>query len=196
MRLTAVIILIGMAGTTQAQMYNQKITAKENPEQYWGRGFGCSGASENFNIQLKVSDVDASTEHIEAMMASASAMRQGMNGNYNNGGNMNNGRRSLNYSVPSKAADKLAKRLIGMGELLNYSLNKAGGGDNLKQLDERISVLENELRNEAALAKMPTAAHFLNSKLNSLKQQRTACQEGAAKSSVNIQLQATGEARQ
>ena len=76
-----------------------------------------------------------------------------------------------------------------MGELLNYSVNRQNNGDNLKQMDERIAVLEGELVNTSALEKMPAAAYFLRSKLTSFKQSREACVVGASKSSISVNLQ-------
>ncbi len=180
--------LFNLAHASQAQMMT-KTTMKDNPESYWNRGYGCSSSAENYNVTLRVGDVDAMATKIDTMMTAAGAPSQmGTNNNYFNG-NQQRGRQ-MNYSVPVKSADKLAKKLMDMGELLNYSLNRQNNGDNLKLIEERIAVLEVELANENALEKMPAAAYFLKSRLTSLKQNRESCVAGTSRSSVSVNLQA------
>ena len=187
MRFVLTALLFGLSHPAQAQMI-AKITMKDNPELYWNRGTACSSNAENYNVTLRVDDVDAMAARIDTIMTAAGAPSQmGSNNNYYR----NNQQRSrqMNYSVPMKAADKLAKRLMDMGELLSYSLNRQNNGDNLKQMQERIAVLEGELANASALEKMPAAAYFLKSRLTSLKQSRDVCIAGASRSSLLVVLQ-------
>ncbi len=163
----------------------------DNPEAYWNRGYGCSQAAENYNITLKVDDIDVMAGKVDAVMTAAGAPSQLGN---NSTGSMNDGSgtvryRQMNYSLPSKAAEKLTKKLMDMGELINYSLNRQNATDTVKQLEERILALEGELKeNEGLLLKMPAAAYFLRSKLNSLKQTRESCLAGVSKSAISISL--------
>lgn len=192
MRFLLTALLSSLALTAQAQRPGPKITAQENPEAYWNRGFGCSQTAENYNVTLRVADVDAMAARVDTLMTDAGApsqMGQTNSGYYASQGGQ--GRmRQMNYSVSIKSADKLAKKLMDMGELINYSLNRSQSGDSLAQIEERIAVLEGELKNEDALAKLPSAAHFLNAKLRSLKQSREVCLAGATRSSISVSLQA------
>lgn len=190
MRYATTAFLLSLSLPAAAQPMGMQISARDNPEQYWNRGFGCSQTAENYNVALKVVDIDATAVKIDAMMTAAGAPSQvGMNNNvyYGGGGQMRT--RQMNYSVPMKAADKLAKKLMDMGELMNYSLNRQNSGDSLKQIEERIAVLEGELANAAALSKMPSAAYFLRSRLNNLKQSREVCLAGVSRSSISVNLQ-------
>jgi len=187
MRLLMTALLVGAAIAARAQM--PKVTLKDNPEAYWNRGFGCSGNAESYNVTLRVSDVDAMAGKVDGMMTEAGAPSQlGNNAYYYNGGGQARARQ-MNYSVPAKAAEKLAKKLTDMGELMNYSMNRQNGADALKQIEERIAVLEGELSNAAALEKMPSAAYFLRSRLTSLKQSREVCMAAGSRSSISVNLQ-------
>lgn len=189
MRLLMTALLSTLALAAHAQRMGPKITAQEHPDAYWNRGFGCSQTADSYNVTLRVGDVDAMAARIDAFMTDAGAPSQmGTNNNFYSGGAQRG--RQLNYSVPIKAADKLAKKLMDMGELINYSLNRNQSGDSLAQIEERIAVLEGELKNGDALAKLPSAAHFLNAKLKSLKQSREVCLAGATRSSISVNLQA------
>lgn len=191
MRYATTALLWGLSLAAQAQPMGMQISAKDNPEQYWNRGFGCSQTAENYNMTLRVEEVDAAAAKIDAQMTAAGAPSQlGINNQmyYGGAGGQQRGRQ-MNYSVPIKAADKLAKKLLDMGELMNYSMNRQNSGDSLKQLEERIAVLEGELANAAALAKMPSAAYFLRSRMNQLKQNREMCLAGATRSMISVNLQ-------
>ncbi|UPT73674.1 MAG: hypothetical protein M0D55_17750 [Elusimicrobiota bacterium] len=186
MRTIMLAALIVFAPNAGAQ--TPKINAKDNPEAYWSRGYGCSQTAENYNVGIRVDDVDAMTAKIDVMMTAAGAPSQvGMGNSYMGGvqGRM----RQLNYSVPAKGAEKLAKKLLEMGELVSYALNRQHSGDSQKQIEERIAVLEGELANKSELEKMPAARYLLTSKLASLKQHRDICVAGASKSSISINLQ-------
>ncbi len=183
--------LLGVSVSAQAQPMGMQISARDNPEQYWNRGFGCSQTAENYNVTLRVAEVDATAAKIDALMTAAGAPTQmGMNHQmyYGGAGGQQRGRQ-MNYSVPMKAAEKLAKKLMDMGELMNYSLNRQSNPDSLKHIEERIAVLEGELANASALAKMPSAAYFLRSRLNGLKQSREVCLAGVSRSSISVNLQ-------
>ncbi len=188
MRFLLTAFLFSLAHASQAQVV-AKTVMKDNPESYWNRGFGCSSSAENYNVTLRVGDVDTMAAKIDTIMTAAGAPSQmGTNNNYYNG-NQQRGRQ-MSYSVPLKSADKLAKKLMDMGELLNYSLSRQNNGDNLKLIEERIAVLEAELANGSALEKLPSAAYFLKSRLTSLKQSREGCVAGVSRSSVSVNLQA------
>lgn len=188
MRLLMTALLVAIAGGVWAQM--PKVTLKDNPEAYWNRGYGCSGNAESYNVTLRVADVDASAAKVDALMTEAGAPSQlGNNAYYAyNGGGQPRGRQ-MGYSIPAKSAEKLAKKLTDMGELMNYSMNRQNGGDALKQIEERIVVLEGELANTEALEKMPSAAFFLRSRLASLKQSREVCMAAGSRSSISVSLQ-------
>jgi hypothetical protein len=187
MRFLMTALLVGLAVAAEAQP--AKVTLKDNPEAYWNRGYGCSGSAENYNVTLRVGDVDSMAAKIDAIMTAAGAPSQMGNNNYY-GGYQQQRARQMGYSVPAKAADKLAKKLTDMGELMNYSMNRQSSGDTLKLIEERIAVLDSELSNTAALAKMPSATYFLQSRLNSLKQAREVCAASSSKSSISVNLQA------
>lgn len=186
----ATAILLSVSLAAHAQPMGASISAKDNPEAYWNRGFGCSQTADNYSIVLRVAEVEPVASKIDAVMTAAGAPSQmGTNNNtYNGRGDQQRGRQ-MNYSVPMKAADKLAKKLMDMGELMNYSMNRQNSGDSLAQIRERIAVLEAELANVEALAKMPSAAYFLRARLNTLKQNRDSCLTSVSRSSISVSLQ-------
>lgn len=183
-------ILLSVSIAAHAQPTRTAISANDNPEAYWNRGFSCSQTADNYSLTLRVNEVDPVASKVDAVMTAAGAPSQiGTNYNaYFGGGGQQRGRQ-LNYSVPMKAADKLAKKLMEMGELMNYSMNRQNSGDALAQIEERIVVLEAELANVGSLAKMPSAAYFLRTRLNGLKQNRDVCLAGASRSSISVSLQ-------
>lgn len=191
MRFLLTALLSSLALAALAQRPGPKITAQENPEAYWNRGFGCSQTADSYNVTLRVGDVDSMAAKIDVLLTDAGApsqMGQSNSGYY--GGQGGQGRmRQMHYSVPIKSAEKLAKKLMDMGELINYSLNRSQSGDSLAQLEERIALLEGESKNAEALAKVPSAAHLLNAKLKSLKQSREVCLAGTTRSAISINLQ-------
>lgn len=162
---------------------------ESNPDSYWGRGFGCSQAAENYQISLEVADLDADGAKAEAVASAAGApVRHSMNdGTTQTGNGVTRRYRQVSYIMPAKSAEKVAKKLMDVGELTNYQLNKQGG--ELKPLNERIEILEKELsENQAALERMPAAKYFVSSRLKSLKQALSTCEQGASKASINLTL--------
>jgi hypothetical protein len=192
MRLFITALLIAVAGTVRAQM--SKVTPKDNPEAYWNRMIGCSGSAESYNVTLRVTDTDVVAGKVDALMVEAGAPSQlgaaMYSYSYSNRPDGAQPRaRQMSYSVPVKSAEKLAKKVSDIGELINYSMNRQNGGDAMKQLEERIAVLEGELENKDALEKMPSAAYFLRSRLNSLKHSREVCKAAGSRSSISVVLQ-------
>lgn len=185
---TAILLSVSLAA--QAQPMRAAISAKENPEAYWSLGFNCSQTADNYSIALRVAEVEPIASKIDAVMTAAGAPSQMGTNNiaYYGGGSQQRGRQ-MNYSLPMKSAEKLAKELINMGELLNYSLHRHNSRDSLALITERISLLEAELANVDALAKMPSAAYFLRTRLNALKQNRDICLAGVSRSSFSVNLQ-------
>lgn len=183
--LVAFVLALGVSSASAQPGYQP--SPKDNPEAYWSRGFGCSPNSESYNISIRVPDIDAAVQKIDAMMTTAGAPSQlGQNNGYYNSNNQRG--RQISYSMPTKNAEKLSKRLIDFGELLNYSFNRQNPGDAQKQIEERIAIIEGELANADAMAKLPTAAYFLRSRLTGLKQMRETCLAAGAKTSFSVYL--------
>lgn len=162
---------------------------ESNPQAYWGRGFGCSSAAENFQISLEVGDLDAAAAKAESAAAAGGAPpRMSMHdGNTQDGYGALRRYRQINYLMPLKTADKVAKKLMEIGELSNYQLNRQGA--DLKPLSERIAILAKELsENAAALERMPAAKYFLTSRLNEFKQSLSCSEQGASKAAINLTL--------
>lgn len=182
-------LTISAAQDAFAGRANRGMVDESNPAAYWGRGFGCSQAAENYQISMEVGDLDAAAAKAESAAAAGGAPpRMSMHdGNTQDGYGAVRRYRQINYLMSVKTADKVAKKLMEIGELSNYQLNKQGA--DLKPLSERIAILSKELsENAAALERMPAAKHFLTSRLNEFKQSLSCSEQGASKAAVNLTL--------
>jgi hypothetical protein len=194
MKFLWLLLAAALAPLASAQRYGDRFSdasPTNNPEAYWNRGFACSQSAESYNVSLRVDDVDEAATKIDSLMIAAGGTTTSGNTYYNGGQDGAQVRnRQMTYTVPSKNAERTAKRLMDAGELVNYSLNRQNNGDTLRQINERIKVLEDELKSGAdALKSMPAATYFLRSRLSSLRQSQAACGQGTAKSGISIMLQ-------
>ena len=182
-------LVLALAQAASASRINRGMVDESNPDAYWGRGFGCSQAAENYQISLEVADLEAGGGKAESLaLAAGAASRNSMHdGNTQTGDGVNRRYRQVGYIMPAKSAEKVAKKLLEVGDLTNYQLNKQGA--DVKPLNERIDILEKELsENQAALERMPAAKYFITSRLKSLKQALATCEAGASKASITLTL--------
>lgn len=186
-------LLLAVAPEVWARKVAFPADAESNPEGYWGRGFGCGQAAENYQISLEVGDLEAATSKAETLAVAAGApSRNSMHDGTSNYGDGRNRRyRQIGYLLPAKAADKVAKKLMDVGDLTTYQLNRQAGQTD--GIQERVAALETELsENKAVLERMPAATYFLTSRLKSLKQTLSACEQGASKASITLTLMEKG----
>lgn len=187
-------LFLGVAPDVWASRLSLPADVASNPEGYWGRGFGCGQAAENYQISVEVPDLEAAAAKAETLAIAAGApSRNSMHdGNSSHGDGRARRYRQIGYLLPAKAADKVAKKLMDVGELTNYQLNKQAGQKD--GIEERVALLEKELsENKAALERMPAATHFLTSRLKSLKQTLSACEQGVSKASITLTLMEKSE---
>jgi hypothetical protein len=148
-------------------------------------------AGDNYSVSLRADEVDALARQVDAVMLKSGATLTGDNRNGFNQSYNGESRRviQLNYTLPSDSAEKAARKLLEMGELTSYSLNRQNNKEIQQQVQERIGILERELaNNKAALTEMPAATYFLTTRLRSLQGSRDAYQRSASKSSISVQL--------
>ena len=164
-------------------------TPKTFPDGYWERGWGFSQAAVNYQVTLKVVDADAAAAKVEKILAAGGATMTSSNGNGYFGGDARRRMRCIQYSARSDNAEKLSKKLFDLGDLQSYNVNRYGGANAIKELEDRIGYLAEELEsNKEALKKMPVASYFLNSQLAKLKQSRTTYEASASKAMIAVNL--------
>ncbi len=178
---TAALLAVILVSAARAQSAGPSM--KENPDAYWNRAFSCAQTASTYNISLQTADVNMTAAKIDQLMSQGGAPNQPMHNNSIEG----QSQRSMSYFVPVKSADKLAKKLMDMGELLNYSMNRQNNRDTLLLVEERIAVLQGEI-DSPALAQTTAAAHFVKTRLDQLKQVREMCVEGSKRSSIALNL--------
>lgn len=155
-------LVLAVVPTAWANRVLRAAVDESNPEAFWGRDFGCSQAAENYQIALEVNDLEGTAAKAESLAVAAGApARVGMHdGNNQDVYGASRRYRQVNYLMPSKSAEKFAKKLMEVGELTNYQLNKQGA--DAKPVVERIEILQKELsENQSALERMPTAKFLL-----------------------------------
>lgn len=186
----AIWAVISVVGSALAYAVPPELTS--NPEQYWGRGFGCGQAAENYSVTIQVADVESAFSRLDAMLVAAGAGSQsGGRQVYASPGRGGGPRKHLQatYLLPLKSGEKLAKKIWDLGELTNYSVNRSGDEQTVKPIAERIGVLEAEVEAlGSAGGNYPSAMLFLRSRLGQLKQQKAQCDVGRDKSSINVSL--------
>ena len=161
-----------------------------NPEAYWGRGWNCGQAAENYNVTIAVDDPAAAFSLVDAAIVAAGGRNQGGFGEayFRSGGDDDRRPRQAQYLLPLKAGEKAAKKIWDFGELTSYSVNRQDPADSLKGIDERIGLLDKELK-EPGIDRMPAARYFLKSRLTGLRQAKEGCLKGAGLSAIIVAIQ-------
>ena len=164
-------------------------TPKTFPDGYWDRGWGYSQAAVNYQLTLKVDDPDAAAAKIEKILAAGGATSMSNNGGGYYGGDGRKRTRTLQYMGRTDNAEKLTKKLFDAGDLQSYNVNRYGGNNAVKDIDERIGYLAGELEsNKEALKKLPVASSMMNSQLAKLKQSKASYEACASKAMIVVNL--------
>jgi len=153
---------------------------------YWERGYAFPQAAVTYTISVKVVDTDKAAARAQKIMLAADASPVGNGGSY-----FGDGRRgqSMQFSMPMNGSEKLAKKLIELGDLQSYNVGRDGNPNMLKDVDERIGLLSAELEeNREALKKMPISYYFLNTQLTRLKQARSNYEAVKSKAMLSLTL--------
>lgn len=161
--------------------------AARYPDGYWERGYSSGQInSVQYNIKIKVEDVDKAQSEVQRIMTEAGATLSG-----NSWNNYGNGRQdtSISYQIDAKKADQAAKKLFVIGDLQSYNAYRQIEKTALPEIEKKIEELTVEISgNQAALKKMPIADYFLNAQLKRLKQSRDAITAGLGRAVLNIGL--------
>lgn len=158
------------------------------PDGYWERQYGYGQPwSVVYMVNLKV-DAPAEAREKAVKLLEQSGGRPTQNGAYGGYG------RSLQYQqvsyyVPIEKAEKAAKRLFSLGDLQQFSTQKAGAATQLPEIREKIASLEAERKAGAAkLESLPIARTLLAAQLAKLTQTRDSLEAGAGTALVNVTL--------
>lgn len=157
-------------------------------EGYWERQYGYGQQwSVMYMVSLKVgSPADVREKAIKLIEQSGG--RPAQSGAY--GSNARGGQsQQVSYFVPVEKAEKAAKRLLALGDLQQFSTQKAGIANQLPELREKIASLESEQKSNAeALEKMPISRTLLASQLARLTQARDSFEASAGTALINLTL--------
>ena len=150
------------------------------PDGYWERQYPFGQQSSvSYNLALRVDSVSKSSSDAEKILKSAGATPS----------NGFSGAARLNYTLPASVAYKTVKRLMDLGELQQYTKQQYGGPEVISEVNEKIGVIEKEMRDHAsALDSMPVASALTTSTLNRLKQNRDQLQGNADKAIIYLNL--------
>lgn len=186
MKLILSLLLVSAATDVHAR----KVSWDGGGDNYWNRGFGTSAAAETHNVTLRVKSIEATILKVDALMAASGGSMHGSGNTYTNNYNGTNLKyRQSSWLLPLKAAEKVAKKVFDLGELVSYSMNRSSN-DQKTQVDERVAQLQSELsENKTALEKMPAATYFLTSRLDQLKKVQESYEMSASKGQVSVTLQ-------
>lgn len=158
------------------------------PDGYWDRQYGYGQPwSVLYMVNLKV-DAPAEAREKAVKLLEQSGGRPAQSGGY--GGYGRSGPyQQLSYFVPVEKAEKAAKRLFSLGDLQQFSTQKAGAATQLPEIREKIAALEGERKTGAAeLENLPIARTLLAAQLAKLTQARDSLEAGAGTALVNVTL--------
>jgi len=162
--------------------------ASRYPEGYWERSYSSGNMSSvQYNIKLKVEDMEKAQGEVQRMLTEAGATLSGnaWGGSYGNP----KAERTLNFAIGVGKAEQAAKKLFAIGELQSYNTYQQVDKKTLAEIATKIKELSVEIAaNQKALQKMPIAEHFLNSQLRKLKQSRDSISAGLDRAMLVITL--------
>lgn len=156
---------------------------------YWDKGWGYSQSSVVYQITIKAENLDMTEQKITRYFSE--------NGGSQSGGGMNWANRNPNaksrtsvFSVPAEKAERLAKKTVTFGDMQGYNVQRYGTGtDPLKEIDERLKLLSQELDGQReALRNLPIARFFLQRQFDRLKSMRANFEQGRARAMINVTL--------
>jgi hypothetical protein len=162
--------------------------ASRYPEGYWERSYSSGNMSSvQYNIKLKVEDIEKAQGEVQRMLTEAGATLSGnaWGGSYGNA----KSDRTVNFAIEARKAEQAAKKLFAVGELQSYNTYRHVDKKTLTEIGKKIEELTAEITaNQKALQKMPIADHFLNSQLKKLKQSRDSISAGLDRAMLVITL--------
>lgn len=170
-------------------------------EGYWDRDvaiFGGGRAATTYNASIAVTDPIKARAEIEDALKVPGAKLTAFNDMtammYAAGGEMGAMTRmraaySLGYQLPEAKAAAVARKLIGMGRLITYSVQTPFANPQRKEIDDRIEWIEKEMRRSGeALKTMPVSRAMLESKLKRLKANLDAAKATAGMAMITVQI--------
>lgn len=171
------------------------------PEGYWDREvaiYGGGRAATTYNASIAVADPVGARAEIEGALKVPGAKLTAFNDMtatmHGAGGEMGGMMRmrpaySLGYQLPEAKAAVVARRLIGMGRLISYSVQTPFANPQRKEIDDRIEWIEKEMRRSGeALKTMPVARAMLESKLKRLNANLDAAKATAGVAMITVQI--------
>ncbi len=169
------------------------------PDGYWDREVGMYGgrSGTTYSVNFAVDDPAAVRKEVEAALKlpgvkltsfSDLTAQLGGGGEYGGMARMRPAY-TLGYQMPEGKAAVVAKKLTGMGRLLNYSVQTPFAGPQKKELDDRIEWIEKELaRSAGALKTMPVSRALLESKLKRMRASLDATKATAGLAMISVQI--------
>lgn len=183
--------LVALAPLASARKYApSQLDSRTAADGYWDREFGTgSNYSMMYQVGLRVKDIDAAYLRVSAALTKAGATPSGNTSNHWNGGGNRPPSRSFQFYVDAAKGEKAAKSLLDLGDLQNFNAQKQHGPDQLKELDERIALLQKEIDGSTdELEKLPIAKLLLTRKLDRYKQSKAAFETALSKAMIYVTL--------
>lgn len=96
---------------------------------------------------------------------------------------------SLGYQLPAENSAAVARKLSGMGRLINYNVQTPFASPQKKEIDDRIEWIEKEQKRSAeALKTMPVSRAMLESKLKKLHATLDALNAASGQAMISVQI--------
>ena len=157
------------------------------PDGYWDHNYYTGQVNSiQYNIKLKIADMDTSQKEVQRIMNEAGATLSGNAWN-NYGGQKQE--YTISFVIDAKKAEQTAKKLFVIGDLQSYNNYRQMEKSVLPEINKKIEELTAEISaNTAALEKMPIADYFLTAQLKKLKQSRDSITAGLGRAILSITL--------
>ena len=171
------------------------------PDGYWDREvmvYGGGHSATTYTVNLAVADPAKARVDIEAALKVPGAKLMSFvdqtSAMYQGGGEMGAVMRlrpvySLSYQLPEAKSPLIARKLIGMGRLINYNVQTPFANPQKKEIDDRIEWIEKEMkRSSEALKTMPVSRAMLESKLKRLRANLETAKATAGIATISVQI--------
>ncbi len=170
------------------------------PEGYWDREVMIYGgrSATTYSVNLAVADPAKARLDVEAIFKASGAKLTSFSDQtasmYQMGGEALGIARmrpayNMSYQLPEAKSSPIARKLIGMGRLINYNVQAPFANPQKKEIDDRIEWIEKELKRSAEpLKMMPVSRAMLESKLKRLRANLESMKATVGIATISVQI--------
>jgi|GEM_PF-2629743 hypothetical protein len=154
---------------------------------YWEQGWGLAQFAATYQISLRVDNLDKASASVEKILSADGAPAGSSYGQ--SPYRPKRPLRSFSYFFDTKKAERVAKRLLGIGVLESYNVQRTNAADAVAAIDERLALLNREMKDNAdQLKKMPISSYFLESQKQRLLQSRDSFVASEDRAQISVTL--------